>query len=167
MPTHYPGTTAEREALNAFIKLLRAADSVAARTQCHYPEWGLSPSQFGVLETLLHRGPLHQNQLGQKLLKSSGNITVVIDHLEQRQLVQRVRDTADRRHITVHLTPQGRQLIAGIFPQQAQVITREMGVLSAAELKQLAQLCKKLGLGSAHSGSPATAPSLSKRKASL
>jgi MarR family transcriptional regulator, 2-MHQ and catechol-resistance regulon repressor len=147
MPTHYKGSPQERSALDALIKLLRAADSVCARTQAHLARYQLTTSQFGVLEALLHLGPLHQNELGRKLLKSGGNITVVVDHLEQRGLVRRERDSVDRRRITVELTASGQKLIGALFPKHAAAVKREMGVLSEPELKQLGKLCKKFGLG--------------------
>ena len=57
MPTHYKGTEEERRALDVFIKLMRAAESVADRTGGPMAAAGLTPSQFGVLETLYHLGP--------------------------------------------------------------------------------------------------------------
>jgi MarR family 2-MHQ and catechol resistance regulon transcriptional repressor len=147
MPTHYQGNEEERAALDAFIKLLRAADSVCARTQAHLARYQLTASQFGVLEAVYHLGPLHQHVLGHKLLKSGGNITMVVDHLEQRGLVRRERDTSDRRRISVVLTPSGTKLVSTLFPKHAAIIRDDMSTLSAAELKQLGKLCKKVGIG--------------------
>jgi MarR family transcriptional regulator, 2-MHQ and catechol-resistance regulon repressor len=148
MPSHFAGDPAERQALDSFIKLVRAADCIAARSMAHLAASGLSPSQFGVLEALLHLGPLHQKELSRKLLKSGGNITVVVDHLEQRGLVRRVRDAEDRRHITVHLSVAGRRLIAGVFPRHARGMRELMAVLSLREQEQLGRLCRKLGRAS-------------------
>ena len=75
----------------------------------------MSTSQFGVLELLHHLGPMCQSELAAKILKSTGNLTMVVDHLEERGLVERRRDTGDRRFITVHLTEAGEALIGGIF----------------------------------------------------
>ncbi|NLF76610.1 MAG: MarR family transcriptional regulator, partial [Chloroflexi bacterium] len=74
MPTHYDGTPEERRALDAYIKLQRAADTVLARTTAHLAAHGLTVSQFGALEALYHLGTLSQRDLAQKLLKSTGNI---------------------------------------------------------------------------------------------
>jgi len=145
MSTHYRGSEQERRTLDAFIKLLRATETVTANTQRHLAAAGLTPSQFGVLEALLHLGPLCQRDIGRKILKSSGNITTVIDNLEKRGLVNRRREGDDRRYVAVHLTPAGRELIAGIFPRQVAAICEEFTPLSAAEQEQLARLCRKLG----------------------
>jgi len=145
MPTHYQGNEQQRRALDAFIKLLRATETVTANTQRHLAAAGLTASQFGVLEALLHLGPLCQRDIGRKILKSSGNITTVIDNLEKRRLVNRRREGEDRRFVAVHLTPAGRELIAGIFPRQVEAICSEFAHLSTAEQTELARLCRKLG----------------------
>lgn len=146
MSTKYQGNEKEVRALDAYIKLVRATEAVTARTSQNYLAAGLSVSQFGVLEALLHGGSLCQKDLAKKILKSTGNITMVIDNLEKRQLVQRERGAEDRRFISVHLTEGGRKLIESIFPQQVAGIVGEMEVLTAAEQEELARLCRKLGL---------------------
>lgn len=140
----------EMRALNTYTKLMRAADSITARTHRHLSSKGLTISQFGVLEALYHLGPLTQKEIGQKILRSSGNITMVIDNLEKRALVARKRDKADRRVFIIHLTAEGNKLISKVFPPHATKISDEMSVLSAAEQETLGDLCKKLGLGGKH-----------------
>lgn len=147
MPKRTAGRDDEAAALNAYVKLMRAAESLTARVHKHLASAGLTISQFGVLEALYHLGPLSQRALGQKILRSSGNITLVIDNLEKRGLVRRKRDRSDRRFFIVHLTGEGQKLIRRIFPPHAALIAAEMRVLSAAEQKKLGDLCKKLGLG--------------------
>lgn len=146
MGTHYQGTPAEQAALDVYIKLARAAESVEARINCHLKDYRLTSSQFGVLEALYHLGPLHQHQLAAKILKSSGNLTLVIDNLVQRGLVERERDAADRRYLTIQLTEAGRQLISDIFPRHVGHVVAAIGVLRLEEQHQLAALCRKLGL---------------------
>jgi MarR family 2-MHQ and catechol resistance regulon transcriptional repressor len=149
MGTHYAGTKTEVRALDAYIKLMRAASAVAQRVERRLPALGLSESQFGVLEILLHRGSLNQRGLGQKLFRSGGNITMVVDNLERRGLVRRERDAADRRHVKVHLTDEGRRLIQRIFPGHVAAIVRELSPLGVAQQEELGRLCKKVGKGRA------------------
>ena len=103
-------------------------------------------SQFGVLEAIYHVGPLSQAELAKKILKSTGNITMVIDNLEKRGLVRRERKEGDRRYYAVQLTPEGKKLISSIFPRHAGKIVETMNILTKAEQETLGQLCKKLGL---------------------
>ena len=149
MATHYRGTEDEKRALRAYVKLLRATESITGRLNARLVENGLTWSQFGALEALLHLGPLCQRDLGEKLLKSTGNITMVVDNLEKRGLVRRERSTEDRRYITVHLTDAGREIIERVFPEHARALTAEMNVLTAEEQEELARLCRKLGLKTA------------------
>lgn len=107
---------------------------------------GLSTSQFAVLDALLHLGPLCQKELGEKILKTSGNMTMVIDNLEKGGLVIRERQIDDRRFVLVHLSDGGRALMVDLFPRHAAAISREMAILSPAEQDELGRLCKKLGL---------------------
>ncbi|MCB0167849.1 MAG: MarR family transcriptional regulator [Anaerolineae bacterium] len=146
MSTHYQGTETERIALDAYIKLSRAADAVSVRINHHLKELNLTISQFGVLEALYHLGSLHQNELGEKILKTSGNMTLVIDNLVKRGLVCRERDEDDRRFITIHLTEVGYNLIHELFPRHVRVVVQEMGALTQEEQIQLATLCRKIGL---------------------
>ncbi len=146
MGTHYQGTSEEKTALDVYIKLSRAAESVEARVNCYLKDHGLTWSQFGVLEALFHLGPLHQQDLAAKILKSQGNLTLVIDNLVKRGWVVRQRDTTDRRYITICLTESGHELIKNIFPAHVAQVVKVMSVLSPAEQSQLAALCRKLGL---------------------
>jgi len=104
-------------------------------------------SQFGVLEALLHLGPMCQRTIGEKLLRSGGNITLVVDNLEKYGWVRRERQKDDRRMIVIHLTPAGRKLIARVVPQHARAVVKEMSSLDSSEQEALRRLCRKLGRG--------------------
>src|SRR5688572_5361705 len=109
---------------------MRAADSVTDRAHRHLAASGLTISQFGVLEALLHLGPLTQGALAEKLLKSGANMTTVVGNLERRGLVRRRREGTNRRFVTVRLTPPGRRLVAGVFPRHVAAIVAAFQVLS-------------------------------------
>jgi len=154
MPTHFKGEPNVVLALDTFIKFTRASSALENRLLRHNTLGDITLSQFGVLETLYHLGPMCQGEISTKLLKSSGNVTLVLDNLEKRNLVKRTRDTTDRRMVILSLTPEGEALIAHLFPLQAQVIAEEFSALSPEEQRQLGMLCKKLGMaGQASSGS--------------
>jgi MarR family 2-MHQ and catechol resistance regulon transcriptional repressor len=146
MPTHYQGTPDEVRALEAFIKLVRATETLNARLQTSLAEEGLTPGQLAVLEALLHLGPMCQRALGRKVLRSDANVTTVLDNLERSGFIRRARSVEDRRLVNVELSQIGRARIEGIFPGHARRIAEGLSCLSAAEQKELARLCKKLGL---------------------
>lgn len=146
MGTHYEGDKKDTRTLNAFIKLMRATESINNRLNRHLAEADLTVSQFGVMEALLHLGPLNQKSLGEKLLKSGGNITLVIDNLEKCNFVKRQQDPSDRRSMLIHLTPKGKKFISSFFPKHLEQIKKEFAVLKEKEKEELARICKKLGL---------------------
>lgn len=157
MPTHHHGQPDDVRALDAFIKLVRASGSVLARTGRHLAGEGLTVGQFGILETLLHLGPLHQCELARKHLQSGGNVTMIVDNLERAGLVRRERLAADRRYVRVCLTPAGKTRITALFPEHVRQVREQMDVLTADELDQLGRLCRKLGLHAAADSENATA----------
>lgn len=146
MSTHYTGTDTERLALDAYIKLSRSAEVVSQNINDHLREYDLTLSQFGVIEALYHLGSLQTGELGAKILKSSGNMTLVIDNLVKRGLVKRRRREDDRRVIEVSLTESGQTLITKIWPTHLQGVVSTFDTLTAEEQETLAQLCRKLGL---------------------
>lgn len=149
MGTHYEGTEAEILALDCYIKLFRATESVGQRINAHLREHDLTTSQFGVLEALYHLGPMQHNELGQKILKTSGNMTMVIDHLEKQGYVTRQRREDDRRCVDILLTEPGRALTEAILPAHVAGVVAALSVLTTAEQTQLAALCRTLGLAQA------------------
>ncbi len=102
-----------------------------------------------MLEALLHKGPLTHRELGRKVLTSAGNMTDVVDKLEARGLVARVRDTADRRQVRVELTDAGRTMIERVFPPHAADITSAMsGELDTAAAANAGRPATQAGHGS-------------------
>jgi MarR family 2-MHQ and catechol resistance regulon transcriptional repressor len=145
MPTHYQGNAKERRALDTFIKLIRAGNTVAAETGRRLSEYDLTQSQFAVLEALYHLGPMCLTELAGKILRTAGNLTMVLDNLEKRGLAKRVTGAKDRRYITAEITTRGRDLIRRVFPEHAARIAELMERLTAEEQAQLGALCRKLG----------------------
>jgi MarR family 2-MHQ and catechol resistance regulon transcriptional repressor len=147
MPTHFQGDAETVRALSAYINLIRASDSTMTKTTAHLETLGVTPGQFAVLEALLHLGPMCQHTLGKKLLRSGGNVTLVVDNLERHGWVRRERQVEDRRMIQIHLTPKGRRLITRVFPEHAKMVLKVMSKLNAAEQEQLRKIARKLGRG--------------------
>lgn len=145
MGTHYKGTKKEVNSLNVYIKLLRATDSIRNRINVLIVEKGLTESQFNMLDTLFHLGSLSQSELGKKLFKSGGNITMVVDNLEKRKLVKRERSKNDRRFFTIHLTKPGSNLIEKLFPKILSALVDEINILTENEQIELQRMCKLLG----------------------
>lgn len=138
------GDSQER-ALRMWIALARCYASYARAVAFKVQEYDLTPPQFGVLEALYHLGPLSLGDLAGKLLVTGGNVTYVMDRLEEQGLVYRERSPADRRIIQAKLTERGHALIAEVFPGHGDFIEELSGALTAEEQEDLRALLKKLG----------------------
>ena len=146
MAIKFKGNEQQTLALETFVKLVRASNSVSSSCTSVMASQNLTETQFGVLESLYHLGPMSQKQLSEKLLKSGGNITMVIDNLSRNGLVVRQKRDEDRRFYWISLTETGKNLIERIFPDHAVKITERLSVLSPEEQRLLGKLCRKLGL---------------------
>jgi MarR family transcriptional regulator, 2-MHQ and catechol-resistance regulon repressor len=141
----YQGSKEQVLALNTFIKLMRCANTVSAGVHCHLLG-KLTVSQFGILEALFHLGPMSQKALAEKILKSPGNITTIINNLDKNGLVIRVISEVDKRYCTIQLTSKGENLIKKVFPLHADIIVQHMAVLNENEQLALGKLLKKLAI---------------------
>ena len=131
-------------AVATFSRLSKTANIVS--TEVHKPlaKHKLTVSQFGVLEALFKLGPMYQRDLAREIVKTTGNITTVIDNLEKNDLVRREREAKDRRYFMVVLTTKGEKLIKKIYPAHAKQIEQVMKRLTKAEQERLLALCEKL-----------------------
>ncbi|MNE45487.1 HTH-type transcriptional regulator MhqR [compost metagenome] len=135
----------QNEALNLYISLSRASQWVSAHADRDIRKHGLNRTEFGVLELLYHKGPQPLQQIGGKVLMSSGNITYVVDKLEQKQMVRRRASLEDRRLIYAELTDNGKAFIESVFPGHASAIEAATSGLTSEEKQLAGTLLKKLG----------------------
>jgi MarR family transcriptional regulator, 2-MHQ and catechol-resistance regulon repressor len=138
------GEKKRRRALDAYSMLQRAATMASAQVEQAVHPFGLSASQFGVLETLQSRGPVHQQELAEALGRSKAQMTAIIDALEARGWVRRERHATDRRFISVYLTDAGRDVLGSTAPARSDAIVAIMAELSGEQRARLARLCRRL-----------------------
>ncbi len=136
----------DTSATHLWLVLWKAARAVEQNAMGSVAALGLGLSDFAVLELLLHKGAQPVNVIGQRILLTSGSITTAIDRLESRKLVHRTPHPDDGRTRLVHLTSQGKRLIADAFRQHARDMEEIMAVLEPGERAELARLLKKVGL---------------------
>ena len=138
------GDKKRRRALDAYGRLQRAAGLAATRVEAAVHPFGLSASQFGVLDTIATRGPVHQQELAEALGRSKAQMTAIIDALESRTLVRRERHVTDRRFMTVHLTDAGSKVLEHATPARTAAIVDLMSELTGEQRARLARLCRRL-----------------------
>jgi len=107
----------------------------------------ICPTDFSVLELLLHKGPLPVNTIGKKVFLASGSITAAIDRLASLRLVARHDDPGDRRVRVVVLTEQGETLIREKFAEHKEHMSLAFSALGKDEIVLLQNLLRKLGKG--------------------
>lgn len=123
--------------LNKAIRSLRPYEAKASK------ENGLTPTQFSVLETLYSKGTLRIQDLIDKMLATSGNMTVVIKNMERDGWVTRTCDPTDKRAFLVSLTAEGRQKIETALPTHIDALVDAMQILEDQEKETLITILKK------------------------
>ncbi len=144
-PAERAWSEGQERALRLWISLARCYASFARVIASKVQEYGLTTPQFGILEALYHLGPLSLGDLAGKLLVTGGNVTYVMDRLEEQGLVYRERSPVDRRIIQAKLTAEGYALMAQVFPGHGDFIEEMCGALAPEEQDELRDLLKKLG----------------------
>src|SRR5580704_2197197 len=130
---------------HVWLVMLKAMRALTKYATAGIQETGLGLSDFGVLELLLHGGPLPVNTIGPIVDLTPGSISIAVDRLFAKGLVSRVESGEDRRVRIVALTPGGRDLIVSAFRKHSLQMKRVFAELSPEELHGLEMALKKVG----------------------
>ena len=133
-----------RQAMRLYIALTRTYKAVLEKDQRNIRGYGLNASEFGVLELLYNKGPHPLQQIGGKILITSGTITYVIDKLAKKGLLTRRPCDMDRRIIYAELTEAGKQRMAEILPNHYKTLAESFSSLNSEEKEQAIGLLKKI-----------------------
>jgi MarR family 2-MHQ and catechol resistance regulon transcriptional repressor len=128
-----------------WLLMMKAMRALTRYATAGIEETGLGLSDFGVLETLLHAGPLPVNTIGPLVNLTPGSISIAIDRLVAKGLVTRVESAEDRRVRVVSLTASGKELIATAFRKHSAQMKKVFSELGAEELRALEVAVKKVG----------------------
>src|SRR5256885_744963 len=132
--------------VHVFLVLWKAARAAEGYAEKSIAELEMCGSDFAVLEALLHKGPLPVNEIGKKVLLTSGSITVAVERLEKRGLVERRAHGTDRRGRSGPLTYERGELITRAYAQHAADLEHLMSAsLTTPERATLIRLLKKTG----------------------
>ena len=132
--------------VHLWLIVWKTYDVLRRHAECHIHSLGIGLSDFGILESLLHKGPMPVNTIGGLIRLTSGSITAAVDRLEEKGLVERRGNTGDKRTRLVHLTDSGRAMISCAFAEHEAAMERAASGLSPDERGQAIDLLKKLGL---------------------
>ena len=110
--------------LKLVIAIARTYNQMFTKIEESLKPEGMTTTEFGVLEHLYHKGKQPVQNIAEKILVTSGTITYIIDKLEKRGLVERIRCVEDKRVFYVALTPEGETLISGVFKRHEDMLER-------------------------------------------
>jgi len=145
------GSLKDGTGVHVFLVMWKAVHAVETYAQHSIAELEMCGSDFAVLEALLHKGPLPINEIGRKVLLTSGSITVAVDRLESKGWVERRASDTDRRAKIVHLTKAGKELIGRVYATHAADMEQlALASLTKPERETLIRLLKKIGYEAAN-----------------
>ncbi len=129
--------------LSTLIVFTRAEHAIHKKEFEIIKKSGLTVAQFGVLEALYNKGDLKIYELIEKILTTSGNITIVIKNLEKDGLIRKNQDPNDKRSCIISLTEKGKNVIESILPEHINNIKSIFDILTKEEKATLKVILKK------------------------
>ena len=142
-----PGLNTSRLTYLVGYAATRASIQLRKAFAKHLGPLQLKVVDFSILVLVAANPSLNQKQLGAALGLSPPNLAVLLDKLAERDLVERVRGTVDRREQQLHLTPAGRELTARAEAIAATMENDSLRMLSDAERALLIELLLKVARG--------------------
>jgi MarR family transcriptional regulator, 2-MHQ and catechol-resistance regulon repressor len=133
------------EPVHVWLVMMKAMRALTKYAAVDIEETGLGLTDFGVLEVLLHKGPLPVNTIGPIVDLTPGSISIAVDRLFKKGLVSRVESPEDRRVRIVALTPRGKDLIVSAFRKHSGQMKRLFSELGPEELRSFEVALKKVG----------------------
>lgn len=146
MSSKFIGSSEKKLDLDSYIKLFRASEIVKAKISAVTNSYGFSEGQYYVLDVLYHLGDLPQKILAEKIMRTEGNITMIINNLLKRRVIRKTKSTEDGRVHYISLTNKGKNEFEKIFPIVVDEVQNIFSGLTNEEKIQFQNLCKKLGL---------------------
>jgi DNA-binding MarR family transcriptional regulator len=129
----------------AFLAIQRLASDLSQGVAELLKEASLSGPQYNVLRILRGAGGpgLACGEIADRLIARDPDMTRLLDRLERRGLVSRVRESEDRRIVTTRITPAGLQLLATLDEPISQLHQSQLAHLGAEKLEALLALLKE------------------------
>ena len=121
----------------AAILTTRAFDQVVGKPLA------LRPVEFTILQLVLENAPVTATKVAKALAVTTPGVTVWLDRLEGRGLLERKRDATDRRTQNLRVTPAGEELVTTALEKLLRADTQLLGSLSEGERRMLLELLHK------------------------
>ena len=146
-----PFESAEQE---VYLNILKTADVLQAEVVELFKPYGLSPTQYNALRILRgagagcctgghvdpNAGGLSCREIGERMITRDPDLTRLLDRLENRGLVTRVREKKDRRMVASRITEAGLQLLKQLDGPVLELHRKQLGHLGDRKLNELLEL---------------------------
>ena len=122
-----------------FLNVLRTSTTFVGQFVEMLRPYELTQPQYNVLRILRGAGAagLPCGEVGERMVSREPDVTRLLDRMEQRGLVARARDAADRRVVTARITADGQRLVDALDEPVEALHKRQLGHLSASDLRTL------------------------------
>jgi DNA-binding MarR family transcriptional regulator len=128
-------------AILVWLRLYRIVQKIDRMQMAHLRNWGLNIAQFDVLAHVgAHKG-ITQQELADSLLVTKGNISQLLDRMEDLGLLTR---NQEKRNKNIVLTEKGQELFNRVVPAHEQMIAEQLAVLSPSEIADLRRILGQL-----------------------
>jgi DNA-binding MarR family transcriptional regulator len=129
----------------AFLNILRTAATLEHSTAAGFKPYGVTATQYNVLRILRGAGPggLCRNEVSARMIRQVSDATRLLDRMAEGGLVERDRDSEDRRFVTARITSKGLELLKRLDGVVPTLHSDLLGHMSAKELQDLSALLVK------------------------
>ena len=129
-----------------FVAVLKAADHLGQQAEQLLKSHGLTGTQYNVLRILRGAGPdgLPCKSVGERMISHDPDMTRLLDRMEKRGWIARERQKDDRRVVRTQVTPQGLEILKKLDQPVREMHKEQFEHMSAAKLKQLAELLEEM-----------------------
>jgi DNA-binding MarR family transcriptional regulator len=129
-----------------FVALLRTADAIGQQAEQLLKSQGLTGAQYNVLRILRGAEPqgLPCKGIGDRMISHDPDMTRLLDRMEKRRLITRVRQTDDRRVIKTRITREGLHILKALDQPVCELHKRQFRHVSATRLRILADILEEV-----------------------
>jgi DNA-binding MarR family transcriptional regulator len=128
-----------RRSAEAMASILRTAALLDHQLGEVLKPYGITTAQYNVLRILRGAGSegLCGREVGERLISAVPDVSRLLDRMEEMELISRLRDPADRRHVTARLSEKGQAMLEKTTPRLEVVEQARFGEFAAADVQQL------------------------------
>jgi DNA-binding MarR family transcriptional regulator len=104
----------------------------------------LTPSQYGVLESLYIKGDMCINELIRRQISTSGTMTVIVKNLEKLEYIEKKINSDDKRYFDICLTNKGKKIVEEVLPERIQQLEDFTSIFTEEDKDNLLQILYKV-----------------------